>query len=202
MKLYYTKGVCSLAVRIMLHELKLDCEYEAVNLMAKTTESGKDYLAINPKGSVPALLLNNGECLTENAVILQYLADEYHAKHLLPSVGEMSRYRTLEWLNFISTDLHRTCAPMFMPFFPDEIKKNVFLPTFRKKIAVVNEHLAGNHCLMGNEFTIADCYLLVILVWMKRLELPINEWPHLSRYFEEMKKRPSVHQAMQDEKLL
>src|SRR5688572_12009519 len=113
MKLYYSKGACSLAVRIILHEIGAACEFEAVDLATKKTETGMDFLKINPKGAVPTLILDDKAILTENAVIQQYLAEKYHATQLLPPLGDMKRYRVLEWLNFISTDLHKSCGPLF-----------------------------------------------------------------------------------------
>lgn len=134
MKLYYTSSVCSLAVRIIIHELEIPCDYEPVNLKTKKTEKGEDFLKINPKGAVPVLQLKDGEILTENAVILQYLADKYNAVNLLPPVGDMKRYRTLEWLNFVSTDLHRYCTPLFWSKFSDDIKENLFTPILNNQL--------------------------------------------------------------------
>jgi glutathione S-transferase len=201
MKLYYTSSVCSLAVRIILHELGVSCEYEAVNLKTKKTETDEDYLKINPKGSVPALLLDSNEILTENAVILQYLTDRYHAVELLPSVGDMKRYRTLEWLNFVSTDLHRYCAPLFWSKFSDEIKQNIFTPILNKKLSIVERHLNNHKFLMGDSLTLPDSYLFVILIWLAKLKTQMTEWPNLSRYFTDMKKRKSVQLALEEEDL-
>ncbi len=202
MKLYYTQSVCSLAVRIILHELDLSCQFESVNLKTKHTESGIDYLTINPKGSVPALQLDNDEVLTENAVILQYLADKNNATELLPALGDMKRYRTLEWLNFVSTDLHRYCAPLFWSKIPDDIKNNLFLPILSKKLSFVDSHLQKNHFLMSNHFTLADSYLFVILIWLAKLKMPMTDWPNLSRYFNDLKKRKSIQQALGEEDLI
>lgn len=201
MKLYYASSVCSLAVRIILHELSISCEYEAVNLKTKQTETGTDYLKVNPKGSVPALVLNNNEVLTENAVILQYLADINHAVELLPPVGDINRYRTLEWLNFVSTDLHRYCAPLFWSKFSDETKNTVFTPILKKKLLIVDNHLRDHKFLMGDRLTLGDSYLFVILIWLAKLKVNMNEWPNLSRYFIDMKKRESVQKALREEGL-
>jgi len=202
MKLYYTSSVCSLAVRIILHELGISCEYESVNLKTKITETGLDYLKINPKGSVPALVLNNNDVLTENAVILQYLADTYNAVELLPPVGNIKRYRTLEWLNFVSTDLHRYCAPLFWSKFSEDTKENVFIPILSNKLSIVDRHLHNHKFLMGNLLTLADSYLFVILIWLAKLKINIKEWPNLSRYFVDMKQRKSVQQALDEENLV
>ena len=201
MKLYYTSSVCSLAVRILLHELGLSCEYEAVNLKTKQTHSDENYLDINPKGSVPALLLNNGEILTENAVILQYLTDTHQAHNMLPAVGDMKRYRTLEWLNYISTDLHRYCSPLFWSKMPIEVKQDLYTPILHNKLAIVDKHLQNNTFLMGNEFSIADPYLIVILVWLAKLNMPMTPWPNLIRYYTMMKEREAVRLALTEENL-
>lgn len=202
MKLYYTSSVCSLAVRIILHELGISCEFEAVNLKTKKTEAGVDYLKINPKGAVPALLLDSNEILTENAVILQYLADAYNATVLLPPVGNIKRYRTLEWLNFVSTDLHRYCAPLFWSKFSDETKQNVFAPILNNKLSIADRQLHSHKYLMGDLLTLPDSYLFVILIWLAKLEVRIVEWPNLSRFFSDMKQRKSVQQALEEEDLV
>lgn len=202
MKLYYASSVCSLAVRIILHELGLSCEYESVNLKTKQTQTGADYLEVNPKGSVPALVLNNGDVLTENAVILQYLAEVNHVVELLPPVGTINRYRTLEWLNFVSTDLHRYCAPLFWSRFSEETKSTVFTPILKKKLLIVDQHLQAHKFLMGEQLTLGDSYLFVILIWLAKLKINMNEWPNLSRYFMDMKQRKSVQKALYEEDLI
>jgi glutathione S-transferase len=199
MKLYYASSVCSLAVRIVLHEIRVSCEYEAVNLKTKMMENGGSYLDINPKGSVPALVLDSNEVLTENAVILQYLADRYNAVGLLPVVGDMNRYRVLEWLNFVSTDLHRYTAPLFWSSFPGDLKQHVITPILERKLSHVDEHLKDRVYLMGNEFTLGDSYLFVILIWLAILKMPMENQPHLTRYFSEMKSRSAVEKALQEE---
>lgn len=201
MKLYYASSVCSLAVRIIIHELGIPCEYEAVNLKTKITENQTNYLEINPKGGVPALLLDTNELLTENAIILQYLADKYKATELLPPVDDMNRYRTLEWLNYVSTDLHRYCAPLFWSRFSDDVKQNVFTPILNTKLSLVDRHLKNHQFLMGNKLTLGDSYLFVILIWLAKLKIPMTNWPNLYRYFSDMRSRSSVQQALKEEGL-
>ena len=128
MKLFYARGACSLATRILLNEMGIPVDYEAVNLKTKKTETDSDYLALNPKGVVPALQLENGVVLTENAVIMQYLADHYQATNLLPALDDFNRYRVLEWVNFITTDLHKGFSPLFNPQVPEPLKLQVFIP--------------------------------------------------------------------------
>lgn len=202
MKLYYASSVCSLAVRIIIHELGIKCEYESVNLKTKQTEKGNDFLKINPKGAVPVLLLGDDGYLTENAVILQYLADKYHATELLPSVGDLRRYQTLEWLNFVSTDLHRYCAPLFWSKIPNHVKENLFTPILNSKLSVVEQHLRNHKFLMGNQFSLPDSYLFVILIWMAKLKINLSAWPNLSRYFNDMKQQKSVRMAIEEESLI
>lgn len=201
MKLYFSKGACSLAVRIVLHEIGVSCEYEAVNLATKQTESGADFFQVNPKGAVPVLVTDDNETLTENAAIQQYLADKYHAANLLPAVDEFSRYRVLEWLNFVSTDLHKGFGPLFDPKLPAEIKDTFVKPLLKNKFDYVDHHLQQHKYLMGEQFTLADAYLFVITSWLAHFAMDINQWPALARYFAELKQRPSVHQSLQDEGL-
>ena len=202
LKLYYASSVCSLAVRITLHEIGIECAYEAVNLKTKQTETGDDFLNINPKGSVPVLQLSDNQYLTENAVILQYLADTYNATNLLPPLGDLKRYRTLEWLNFVGTDLHRYCAPLFWSKIPNEVKENLFAPALNNKLLVVDQHLQNHQFLMGDQFTLADSYLFVILVWLVKLRIDMRTWPNLSRYYNEMVQREAVKLALKEENIL
>lgn len=201
MKLYYSKGACSLAVRITIHEIGLDCEYEAVDLKTKKTEKDGDYLKINPKGAVPALVLDSKDVLTENCVIQQYLADQFNATQLLPPIEDFKRYRVLEWLNFISTDIHKTFGPLFNPDMPQEIKNTFFIPLVKKKLTFAESYLGNNAFLLGDAFTLADSYLFVMLFWLGKFKLNIQEWPKLADYFERLKKRPSIEKSLAEEKL-
>lgn len=199
MKLYYSKGSCSLVIRIILQELGLRCEFEAVNLRSKKTEHGVDYWTINPKGSVPALLIDKQELLTENVAIQQYLADTFHAAKLLPPVGNFKRYRVIEWLNYISTELHKSCSPLFSPLLPDDVKTQLLKPIVLNKLSFINEALADKHVLFGSDFTLADAYLFVILTWLPALGIERADYPYLTRYFNALSKRPSIIQALKDE---
>ena len=154
MKLYYSKGACSLAVRILIHELGLTSEFEVVNLKTKQTETGKNYLTINPKGSVPALLLDNNEVLTENAVIQQYLAEKAHTKTMFPDSG-LDRYRILEWLNYIGSELHKNAGAFFNPNITEEAKENVYRPILQRKLDFIEKHLEKNKFLLsGSDFLV------------------------------------------------
>ena len=202
MKLYYSKGACSLAINIVLHELDLPCEFIAVSLKTHTLEkTGEDSYKINPKGAVPSLELDDGTILTENAVIQQYLADTHKATHLLPPVGDIKRYQTLAWLNYASTDLHKGCSPLFNPNVPPEVKDSVFKPTMASHLNYLNDHFAKNEYAMGDHFTLPDSYLFTVLRWMSFLGLPLDTYPHVQRYFECIKARPAVIKAMELEGL-
>lgn len=203
MKLYYSKGACSLAVRIALHEMNIPSDYESVDLKTKKTEKGTDYLQINPKGSVPALELAKGEVLTENAAIQQYLADQSKATSLLllPPVSDKQRYRVIEMLNFVATDVHKSCGPLFNSQVPDSLKDEIFRPILKNKLSLLDQVLAKKQFLLGDHFTLPDGYLFVILRWLTALGLNIDDWKNLPRYFADLKKRKAIQQAMQEENL-
>lgn len=199
MKLFYSKWACSLAIRILIHELGIKSEYESVSLGDKKTESGLDYYTINPKGSVPALMLDDHTVLTENNVIQQYLADTFHATALLPPVGDFQRYRVLEWSNLISNDLHKAFGMLFNMNIPEELKKTLFIPYLNKRFSLIDDHLKDNAYLMGDQFTIADSYLFVVFSWAKRLKLEMPDFTHLERYFNALKNRRSIADSLAEE---
>ncbi len=199
MKLYYSKGACSLGVRIIINELGLSSEYESVNLKTKKTGSGADFLTVNPKGAVPTLVTNDNHILTENSAIQQYLADSQHANHLLPPVNDFKRYQVIEWLSYISSDLHKSCGPFFNPTLSQDMKDNFFKPMLTKKIDYIENKLGKNVFLMGEQFTLPDAYLFVILSWFPKLGLDIQNWPNLVRYFDNLKNRKSIQQSLKEE---
>lgn len=201
MKLYYSQGACSLVVRIAIEELHLKAEYEAVNLATKKTETGLDFLTINPKGSVPALLLDNGQVLTENVAILQYIADSVTATSLLAPVKTMERYRTLEWLNYLTTDVHKTFSSLFSAQVPKEVKDTVFSPMLCKKFDFMDQRLSENKYLCGDTFTLADIYLYVVTRWLRPVHLNLEQWSNVTRFFQEVKLRASVVNALEQEKM-
>lgn len=186
MKLYYSTGACSLAVRIVIHELGVECEYERVDLKTKITETGKDFLEINPKGAVPTLQLDSGEIVTENQVIQQYLADT-HPSALLPFFGQMKRYRVLEWLNFVSMDVHKSFSPFFNPAISEGLRARIFRPILKAKLLLVNAHLAARSFLLGDHMTLPDAYLFVVSRWLGAAGFKISEFPHLEKFFNGMK---------------
>jgi len=199
MKLYYSPGACSQAAHIVLHETGFSHDSISVDLRAKTTGDGSDYLRINPKGAVPALELENGEVLTENAVILQYLGDRA-GSDVLPPLGQFRRYRALEWVNFITTELHKSFAPLFSPDAGEETKR-FFREQIARKLDYVEGRLGDGPFVCGEELTIGDPYLFVIAGWADKM-IGLNNWPKLTAFRERMLDRPSVRHVLRFEGLL
>ena len=189
MKLYYTPGACSLAAHIVLCELGLPHELVRVDLNTHTTAGGGDFYAINPKGYVPALELEYDQVLTEDVVLLQYLAE---------LKGDVS---LLEWLNFISSELHKGLGALFNPAITPEWKQAV-LERVSQRLDLVNQALKGNAFLCGRHFTIADAYLFTIVNWTGFMHIDLAPWPELAAYQLRMAERPAVQQAMRAEGLL
>ncbi len=202
MKLYYKQGSCSLSIRIAIHEMGIACDFEAVDLATKITETGADYWAINPKGSVPALQLDNGETITENSVIQQYLADTHKATHLLPAVGELARYRVLEWMNVVATDLHAKCfASLWNPNVPQEVKDTVYKGSLKRTLNLIEKQLSETTYLTGEYVSLADFYLFVIVRWALNFDIALTEWPFLSNYLATIQERKAVKRAFDEEGL-
>jgi glutathione S-transferase len=199
MKLYYSPGACSQAPHILLHETGLSHDAVKVDLKEKRTEDGRDYREVNPKGSVPALELDNGEVLTENAVVLQYLGDRAGLGDFLPQFGDFRRYRVLEWVNFITTELHKSFGPLFKADAGEEVKAFA-KKTIGEKLDFVEKHFAGPF-LMGDEMTLADAYLFVITGWTEKM-LGLDRWPTLTAFRTRMMERDSVRHVLRFEGLL
>jgi glutathione S-transferase len=201
MKLYYSPGACSQAAHIVLHEIGLSHDAAKVNLKSKTLDDGTSYLRANPKGSVPALELENGEVLTENAVIMQYLGDRSGSPELLPPMGDFRRYRVLEWLNFVATEVHKGFSPLFNPTAGDETKRLV-RELLGKKLDYVEDKLGSGPFLTGQAFTIADAYLFVMAGWAHKFELGFERWPNLAAFHERVLQRKSAQHVLKFEGLL
>ena len=201
MKLYYSPGACSQAPHILLHEIGLDHEVAKVDLRSKTLEDGSDYLAINPKGAVPALQLDSGEVLTENAVVLQYIGDRASWPEVLPPLGNFRRYRVLEMVNFITTELHKRFSFLFNRNAGDETKALV-KEELGKKLDYVNEQLGGGPFLFGDELTLPDPYLFVMTGWAEKMLGGLNRWPNLKAFRERMLQRNAVRDVLRTEGLL
>ncbi|MFZ5523389.1 MAG: glutathione transferase GstA [Pseudomonadota bacterium] len=200
LKLYYVPGTCALCPHIVLHEAGVSFTTEKVNPKDKTTESGQDYNAINPKGYVPALVMNNGQLLTEVAVIVQYLADLVPDKKLAPLAGTTERYRLQEWLNFVSSEIHKGYSPLFNPRLSEETK-TVFKERLAGRLDIAAKALEGKDYLMGKTFTVADAYLYTVLRWSPRFGFDFAPWPALKDYMERIAARPAVKAAMAEEGL-
>ena len=201
MKLYYTPGACSMAPHIVLREAGLTFDLEKVDLGKKKTASGEDYNKINPKGSVPAIRLDDGQILTEVAVILQYLADFNPGAGLAPQAGTMARYRLMEWMNFVSSEVHKPFGPLFNADISEEWKEYQ-LNLLRRRFDYLAEHLAGAPYLMGDMYTVADAYLFTVLGWCKFIKFDLGTWPALQDYLGRVAARPAVTETMKAEGLL
>ncbi|MFT4053145.1 MAG: glutathione transferase GstA [Novosphingobium sp.] len=195
MKLYYAPGACSLADHIALAEAGLPFTLEKVDLKEKRTKTGSDYTTINPKGYVPALALDDGTILTENIAILSYLADQSGKLAASPE----NRWKLLETIAFISTEVHKGFKPFFMPDSTDEAKKAAG-ENLARRFAYLEAQLAERDYIVGDSFTSADCYLFVMLMWaQKKAKLPLPD--DLTRYFDQLSQRPSIRQALSEEGL-
>lgn len=200
MKLYFAPGACSMATHIALRETGQTFDLEKVNLATKETESGEDYLKVNPKGYVPALRLDNGEVLTEVAVTLQYVADQKPESSMVPQAGSMERYRLMELLNFISTEIHKSFGALFNPNITPAHKEHQ-LALIGKRCDLLSQQLRGKKYLIGDAFSVADAYLFTVLGWSKVLKVDMTKWPTLTAYMDRVADRPAVKKAMKAEGL-
>ncbi len=200
MKLYYSPGACSLSPHIVLQEAGLP--FEAVLASTKTHKlpDGTDYHTINPKGYVPLLEFDDGQRLTEGPVIVQWIADQVPAKRLAPPAGTMPRYRVMEWLNFVTAELHKQFSPLFNPAYPEE-GKAINRERLAGRFAWVDGQLAGRQYLMGDDFTVADAYLYVVTRWTVPMKLDISSRANLAAYMTRVAQRPAVQRALQAEGL-
>lgn len=201
MKLYYSPGACSLAVHIVLREADFEFELDKVDLREKKTASGEDYNLVNAKGYVPALRLDDGQVLTENAVLLQYVADQKPQAGLAPPWGSMERYRLMEWLSFISTEIHKTLGALFNPKITPEWRENQ-VALFGRRADWLAEKLANRHYLLGDRFSVADGYLFTVLRWCQLHKVDTSRWPVLNDFQQRVAHRPAVQAAMEAEGLI
>ena len=201
MKLYYTPGACSMSPHIVLCESGLAFELVPANLKTHQLADGSDYYAVSPKGYVPLLELNNGERLSEGPAIVQYIADQVPAKQLAPANGTMARYRTQEWLNFITSEVHKGFSVLFNPAMPDEAKA-LARTRLMQRFTWVNGQLEGKQYLMGDTFTVADAYLFTVANWAGHVALDIKGLPALAAYIARVAARPAVQAAMKAEGLI
>ncbi|MGH1456318.1 MAG: glutathione transferase GstA [Alphaproteobacteria bacterium] len=202
MKLYYTPGVCSLSPHIVLSEADFDYELIKVDLKTKKTESGADFNEINERSSVPFLVLDNSETLTEGVAIIQYLADQKPETGLAPASGTLERTRLHEILNFISTELHKSHTPLFYKEKVGEQAANFYTEKLKSAYAYIAKKLGDKPYLMGDQFTVADAYLFTLLGWESFLQADFALSPTLIEYKKRVAARPAVQRAMQAEGLL
>ena len=202
MRLYFKPGACSLAPRIVLAELGIDHESVAVDTATGTTANGDDYRAINPKGYVPALMLDDGTILTENPAILQYLADTCPHAGLAPPAGTLDRARLHEWLNFTSAELHKAFAPFFRATPPEDAARDAALDLLAARIGYVERRFADGRAFALHEgFSVADPYLFVVLGWARHIGIDLARWPHVAAYVARIAPHPAVRAAFAAEGL-
>jgi glutathione S-transferase len=198
MKLYYLKGACSLASHIALYETGLQFEAFGIDRATRKTADGAAFDQINTKGYAPALRLDSGELLTENVAVLQYVADLAPASKLAPPYGTLARYRLIEWLAFINSEVHKSVSPIFNPAASDDVKafaKNNVI----KRTDWLEKEFGSRSFLLGDQFTVADCYLFVVFGWFGRVGLDQAKWPNLKGFHERVAARPSARSAMKAE---
>lgn len=201
MKLYFAPAACSLAPHIILREAGVTFSLERVDTKAKKTETGADFLAINPKGYVPALQLDDGEIVTEGVVLQQLIADQNPQANLAPPRGGKERRKLEEWLVFLATEVHKAHLPLFWPATPDSAKP-VFVEKIGQRYDLIEKTLGdGRSYLMGETFTIADAYLFTLANWAERAGVALTKWPHLQRYVGRVSARPAVQAALEAEGL-
>ena len=201
MKLYYFSGACSLASNIALREAGLKFELVKVDRRTRKAADGLDFNEVNPKGYVPALTLDNGEVLTENVAVLQYIADRNPAAKLAPPAGTMERYRLVEWLAFISSEIHKNFSSLFREDASEETKQYV-RKVLSTRLDYLNRAIGNRPFLMGEQFTVADAYLFTVLGWSRHLNFDLDKWPQLQRHVERVGARPQVIEALKAEGLV
>ena len=201
MKLYYAPGACSLAPHIVLNELGSSYELEKVDLAAKKTETGADFAEVNGKGYVPTLDLGKGEILTEVSIILQYLADKAQNSGLLPAFGSMERYRAMESLNFIASELHKGIGGLFNPAMPEEGKKAI-MARLSGRLAWLDGMLARQPYMLGSTYSVADAYAFTVLGWSKWVNVDLSPYAHIIAYMDRVGARPAVQAALKKEGLV
>jgi glutathione S-transferase len=200
MKLYYLKGACSLASHIALYETGLKFEVSAIDRATRKTSEGDAFDEINTKGYAPTLRLDSGELLTENVAVLQYVADLAPASKLAPPNGTLARYRLIEWLAYINSEVHKAVSPLFNPAATDDVK--TFARNYvTKRTDWLEKHFGKGPFLMGETFTVADCYLFVVFGWFARVGLDQSKWPTLKAFHQRVAARPSAQSAMKAEGL-
>jgi glutathione S-transferase len=198
MKLYYATGSCGLAPQIALREAGQVFDLIRVDFRTKTTSEG-DYFQVTPKGFVPALKLEDGEVITEGAVVLQWIADHNPESKLLPAPGSMERYRALEWLNYIATDMHKGYANLFYPYLDNASKARFIEGNLSTRFAYLDDHLSRRQYLLESGFSVADAYLYNILSWSPRVNVDLSAYPAIRAFMARMGDRPTVRASLEAE---
>lgn len=201
MKLFFSPAACSLSPHITLRESGLPFELVRIDMVARKTADGADYLKINPKGQVPALQLDDGQIITEGPAIVQYVADQAPAKKLIPAAGNIDRYRVAEWLNFTCSELHKNFGLIFK-FREVEGMAPALIGLINERLVYVEKQLTGKEFLVGNTFTVADAYLFTALSWCKFLQIDLSVHPAITAFNERVAARPAVQEALRAEGLV
>jgi len=201
MKLYYSPGACSLSPHIVACEAELPIELVKVDLSSKLTENGEDFRQLNPNGYVPLLILDDGSRLFEGPAIVQYLADQAPDKKLVPPAGTFARYQLQQWLNFISSEIHKSFSLLFNSAAP-EAAKELMTSILITRLETVEDQLSSQPFLLGENYSVADAYLFVTLSWGRYVNVDISLWPALTRYVGRISGRPAVQKAMTEEGLI
>ena len=198
MKLYFSPGACSLSPHIVLREAGLSFDLVKASTKTHKLDDGTDYYTINPKGYVPLLELDDGQRLSEGPAIVQYIADQAPARKLAPAAGTLERYRLQEWLNFITSELHKSFSPLFNPEMP-EAAKQIYKTRIESRFKWVDEQLKGKQYLMGDAFSVADAYLFTVVRWSKFVGVETSGFAHIGAFMERVGARPAVQAALKAE---
>ena len=201
MKLYYAPGACSLSPHIVARELGIKVDLQKVNTKDKSMEGGGDFWQVNGKGYVPTLELDDGQRLTEGPAIVQYLADQKPESGLAPKNGTFERYQVQEWLNFLTSEVHKQFSPLFRPNTPEDYK-SIAKENLGKRFDWLDQQLKGKDYLTGKQFTVADAYLFVLTNWTKPTNIDLSKWPNVQAFNKRVAARPKVKEAMQAEGLI
>jgi glutathione S-transferase len=201
MKLYFSPGACSLSPHIVMHEAGLPFTPVLASTKSHKLQDGTDYYTINPKGYVPLLEFDDGARLSEGPVIVQWIADQVPAKKLAPAAGTMERYRLQEWLNFVTSEVHKSYSPLFNPAFPED-GKAIYRQKLRGRYEYIEQQLEGSDFLLGADFGVADAYLYTVTRWAGFAGVNLDGLPRLAAYMERIEARPAVQAALKAEGLL
>lgn len=201
MKLYYSPGTCSLSPHIALRAAALPFELVKVDLATRKAANGENFLAVNPKGYVPALELDDGNVLTEGVAIVQYIADRAPNAKLAPAANTMERYRLIEWMNYLTSEIHKGFSPLFNPKLSDETK-TILREALARRFDYLSTRLSDRPYLLGDGFSVADGYLFTMLGWCRLTDIDLLKWPVLAAYVERIGKLPAVREAMKAEGLI